>query len=383
MTFGLVSVVVLMALAALPCLVLAVSLHRRLRHLQAASPFRERDHHQAGDLLARVLETMREGVLVLDGGGQVVLVNSALREMLLFDREIVGKHWREAVRLPPLEAALAGTARGELVSEEVYIGDLKPRRLLVNAAPLSGAPGALVAVFVDVTEMRRLETVRRDFVANVSHELRTPVAAIVAAIETLRGPAVRDVSTASAFLDLIDRNVQRLHRLLEDLLDLSRIESHDFHLNKEPLNLDSLVQHVLSLFDQRAAAKSIRLDRDIPELVGMVNADRRALEQVLTNLVENAIKYCPDGTSVTVRALVDGPSVRLQVEDTGPGIEARHLPRLFERFYRVDAGRSRAIGGTGLGLSIVKNLVDAMGSTITVESAVGQGTTFSITLQRA
>jgi two-component system phosphate regulon sensor histidine kinase PhoR len=249
---------------------------------------------------------------------------------------------------------------------------------LVRAAPFPGSGGAL-AVFVDVTELRRLETIRRDFVANVSHELRTPVTAVRGAAETLHTGGITG-EDAQDFLEIIERNAERLQQLVQDLLDLARIESRELKLSLEPLELGAAVERAFELLRGRAEGKHIRLLVDAPEGPARVLGDRRALEQVLVNLLDNALKYCAEGAVVTVRTRSEGKLLRVSVEDNGPGIEPRHLPRLFERFYRVDAGRSRELGGTGLGLSIVKHLVEAMGGRVSVESTPGTGSSFAFTL---
>jgi two-component system phosphate regulon sensor histidine kinase PhoR len=336
------------------------------------------------DRLSGILSGMAEGVLVLDGTGHVALVNPALREMLLLGADAVGKTPLEVIRHAELKELLDDAlAGGSSATGEIQLGGIKPRRLLVRAAPLGGEQEGVFAVFVDVTEMRRLETVRRDFVANVSHELRTPVTAIRSAAETLEGAMKNDPQAAVRFVEIIDRNAARLHGLVEDLLDLSRIESREFRLNLEPLDVRPILTHVLGLFRERAEKKRISLGLELSEDLPRALADRRALEHVLTNLVDNAVKYCGSGAEIALTAAVDGERVRVRISDTGPGIEERHLPRLFERFYRVDAGRSRELGGTGLGLSIVKNLVEAMGGRVGVESRLGEGTTFSFSLRLA
>jgi two-component system phosphate regulon sensor histidine kinase PhoR len=333
------------------------------------------------DRLSGILSGMQEGVLFLDHSGRVVLVNPALREMLLLGSEAIGKTLLELVRHAELKDLLDEAQRSrKTLTREIEIGGLKPRRLLVRASQLEGAESGVVAVFVDVTEMRRLESMRRDFVANVSHELRTPVTAIRSAAETLESALADDPSAAAQFVAIIDRNAERLRGLVEDLLDLSRIESREYRLQLEALDLNQVFFHVVSLFSDRADKKRMRLGHDTPPGTTWVRADRRALEHVLTNLIDNAVKYCPEGARIRLTAEAGSESVRVLVEDSGQGIEPRHLPRLFERFYRVDAGRSRELGGTGLGLSIVKHLVESMGGNVSVESTPGKGTVFSFTL---
>jgi two-component system phosphate regulon sensor histidine kinase PhoR len=272
---------------------------------------------------------------------------------------------------------------GDTASKEMELAGLKPRIVLARAGPLAGEPGGVFCVLVDVTEMRRLETLRRDFVANVSHELRTPVTAIRSAAETLQSAMRQDPAAAGMFVDIIDRNAARLHALVEDLLDLSRIESRELELELEPVDLNHLFGQVIDLFRERADKKQIGLTHEVPEDLPMASGDRGALENVLTNLVDNAVKYCGPKSVVTLSAAEDGKFLRVCVCDTGPGIDAAHLPRLFERFYRVDTGRSRELGGTGLGLSIVKHLVEGLGGSVRVASTPGEGTRFSFTVPRS
>jgi two-component system phosphate regulon sensor histidine kinase PhoR len=333
------------------------------------------------DVVGRVFESMREGVMVLDARGRVAMINPALRDMLLLRSDVVGRPPLEATGNLELARALE-EADGEEVSAAIDVQGLKPRRLLVTAAPLPGEGGGLAAVFVDVTEMQRLETMRRDFAANVSHELRTPLAAVLAATETLQGGALDNPQSAREFLRIIERNVQRLQRMLEDVLELSRIEARELRLQAEAFDPRAAAQAVLGMFAHQAERKRINLRVESPPDLGNVVADRSAFEHILSNLVDNAVKYCPDGAVVTVRAVPDGSMVRIGVADTGPGIDRKHLPRLFERFYRVDPGRSREVGGTGLGLSIVKHLAEAMGGTASVDSELGRGTVFTFTLPR-
>jgi two-component system phosphate regulon sensor histidine kinase PhoR len=320
-------------------------------------------------------------VVVVDGDGRIVLVNPALRAMLLLGADAVGKLLIETVRHAQLHTMLenARAARDDR-QVELELPGLKPRRMLVQVAPLDEG---MLFVFVDVTELRRLESLRRDFVANASHELRTPIAAVRSATETLRFGAIEDRQAATRFVDIIERNAVRLQSLVEDMLELSKLESNEFKLKRERVELQRVVPIVLALFRERAEKKGVRLSSELPPTLAAVDGDPRALEHVLSNLVDNAVKYCPAGSRILVGAAEDDGRVRLVVSDTGPGIAPEHLSRVFERFYRVDAGRSRELGGTGLGLSIVKHMVEAMRGKVSVESAVGRGSTFSVALHRA
>ncbi len=344
---------------------------------------------QERDLQGRILDGMQEGVLVLDKDGRVVMMNPALRQMLLLGADAKGKLLIEVVRHADLHELVKRARVGRTTAMgEIDLPGIKPRRLLTHATALAGEAGGLLAVCVDVTDLRRLESLRRDFVANVSHELRTPVTAVRSAAETLQVSALRDPDPAVAtrFVEIIERNAERLQSLIEDLLELSRLESKEFKLKKERIELATVFTIVLGLFRERAEKKGIKLKTELPPDLPPIRTDQRALEQVLSNLVENAVKYCPPGSTVTISAGIQaaakagGRIVRVSVTDNGPGVDPQHVPRLFERFYRVDAGRSRDVGGTGLGLSIVKHLVEAMGGNVTVDSKVGRGSTFAVTL---
>jgi two-component system phosphate regulon sensor histidine kinase PhoR len=328
-------------------------------------------------LRAGILEEMREGVLLAGEAGRIVLANPAARRMLKLPDKPVGRTLAEAVRESSLRSLLEEVrVRGEPRVDEIETV-LAPRRLLVGVAPLSVEPKGLLATLVDVTELRRLEAVRRDFVANVSHELRTPIAGVRAAAETLATGALADPEASARFLDIIQRYADRLGRLVDDLLSLARIEARQTPLHIEAVTLAPLVAEQLVLVRPRAEARGMRVAGSVPEGL-RVRADRHALEQILVNLLDNAVKY--GAGSLAVTATATGDRVRVMVRDGGPGIAAEHLPRLFERFYRVDAGRSRELGGTGLGLAIVKHLVEAQGGHVHVESVAGQGTMFSFTL---
>jgi two-component system phosphate regulon sensor histidine kinase PhoR len=349
---------------------LADSLSRSLHELRA-----ERD------LLTGILSSMNEGVLVVGPDGRIVLTNPALRAMLLIGQDAVGKSVLQVVRNADLNQLLETAAGGIATEVELELAGLMPRRALVRAVTLQDAPGGVLAVFVDVTELRRLEAVRRDFVANASHELRSPLTTVRAAAETLR-TVENDAKATTRFIELIQRNSERLANLIDDLLELSRIESRELKLESEAIDLGAVIDRALAQHAHRAQLKRITLAHDTSG-VPSVLADRRALEHVLGNLIDNALKYCGDGAAVKISATSDNRFIRVAVADTGPGISSEHLSRVFERFYRVDAGRSRELGGTGLGLSIVKHLVEAMGGAVSVESETGAGSTFWFTLHRA
>jgi two-component system phosphate regulon sensor histidine kinase PhoR len=278
---------------------------------------------------------------------------------------------RSAELSEAVKRALEGTARrlDLALGRQIY---------LVHLAPL--LRGEVLLLMRDVTEARRAEATRRDFVANASHELRTPIAAIRAAAETLLSGALADPAAARSFVDIVARHADRLSRLTQDLLDLSKIESRQWRFDVQPVDAHALAAQVVDLLSVSAREKGLALRAEVPE-GATVRADARALEQVLVNLADNAVKYTEKG-SVTLRAVRDDGAWVLAVADTGPGIERHHLGRIFERFYRIDPGRSREQGGTGLGLAIAKHLVLGMGGEIGVESGEG-GTTFTVRLAAA
>ncbi|WP_437970828.1 ATP-binding protein [Sorangium sp. So ce260] len=377
-------------------------LARALNHLTSELSRSIAEVRTERDLLAGILDGMSEGVLVLDRDGRILLANRALRAMASLGEDALGRSVIEAIRNARLTEAiqLAGQ-RDEPVDVEVELGRTLPRRLLVRVSRRKGpartghdvldgraehegasAEPGLIAVFHDVTDLRRLETIRTDFVANVSHELRTPVTAISTAAETLQLGALQDPHEAAEFVDVIDRHAKRLRHLVDDLLDLSKIEAKSFRLALAELDIAPAIDHVTHLLAEAARRRRVTLTVDATALPH-ARCDRRALEQVLMNLLDNAIKYAGEGAHVTVRARSVDQQVTIAVADDGPGIPPHHLGRIFERFYRVDAGRSRDLGGTGLGLAIVKHLVELMNGSIEVESSIGRGTQFTVRLARA
>jgi two-component system phosphate regulon sensor histidine kinase PhoR len=243
-------------------------------------------------------------------------------------------------------------------------------------------PGVVV-VLRDVSEVKRLEQMRQQFIANVSHELKTPLSSIKAYAETLLGGALKDPVHAQRFLERIDEQANRLHQLIMDMLSLARIESSQAPLELAIVPLGRVVQRTLADHERQAASKQVTLENRFADAPILVRADEEALRQILNNLIDNAVKYTPVGGCVSVAGRVDGGVVLCEVTDTGPGIAAEHHGRLFERFYRVDKARSRELGGTGLGLAIVKHLTQAMGGSVEISSQVGQGSTFTVRLPSA
>ncbi|HJV35484.1 two-component system histidine kinase PnpS [Geomonas sp.] len=335
--------------------------------------------------LDAILTGMGEGVMVTDANGVITLVNPAFCAMLGTGHEVMGKQLLEITRHPDLYAACREVLK-ERSERHQEISLAEKQAILVHWVPLvegDSLRGA-VAVFHDISDLKRMERIRRDFVANVSHELRTPVTVIKGYAETLLSGAVdEDPERRERFLTIIHNHSDRLSSLVRDLLALSELESGDVALDPQKVLLEAAVKHALMLVEQRSEEKGISMEYHPVVAAFAVRADRRRLDQVLINLLDNAVKYSSPGAKVTVSAAEEGQMVRISVSDSGIGIPQKDLPRLFERFYRVDEARSRERGGTGLGLSIVKHIVQAHGGSISVESTVGVGSVFSFTLPKA
>jgi two-component system phosphate regulon sensor histidine kinase PhoR len=335
-----------------------------------------------------VLGSMIEGVVAIDARQRIVGINRAAAELLGLDLEhAVRRPLQEVVRNPDLRRfALLAIVCREPVEDDLVLRGARDRTIRMRGTALRDVTGEGGAVIVlnDVTDMQRLERVRRDFVANVSHELKTPIASIKGFVETLLDGAADDPVDGRRFLEIVAKQADRLAAIIEDLLALSRIEQSEGsgNLPLEPARIADVVAAAVTECGPRAADKSIRIRTACPDaLVAEVNPP--LLEQALINLVDNAIKYSDQGRTTWIEASgADDEAVVITVRDEGRGIGPEHLPRLFERFYRVDSARSRALGGTGLGLSIVKHIVQAHGGTVTVESTVGMGTTFTMRLPR-
>jgi two-component system phosphate regulon sensor histidine kinase PhoR len=335
-----------------------------------------------------ILHNMADGVLLVDARKKIMLANPAAEGMFGIDAaEVVGKDHLEVTHHFQLDEALDQVLRtGQ--PEVLEIRRARPGEQILEArlAPAgdgAGEPRGVLLVIRDATRSRKLEQMRTEFVANVTHELRTPLTSIRGFAETLLEGALEDPETARHFVTIIKRESDQLGNLIEDLLDLSRIESGKWKMHKEPVQLHALATDTVGRLASKAKDLGVDLRIAIPDDLPPVPGDPARLAQVLLNLVDNALKYTHAGGSVTVSTADAGPFVSVRVADTGTGIPKADLPRIFERFYRVDKARSRATGGTGLGLSIVKHIVDAHGGTINVVSDVGQGAVFTFTLPKS
>ena len=335
---------------------------------------------------AAILGSMVEGVAVVAGDERILYCNHAFEQILeLPEGSSQGKKLVEALRQAELVSAVRQALPGaKQITGEVEVGTVRRRSFSVTAAPVRAA-GANSAVLVlhDITELRRLERVRRDFVANVSHEFKTPLTAIQGFAETLLSGALDDKTNRKRFVEIIREHAWRLARLTDDLLKLSRIEAGRLELEFRPVRVQALVNGCVETARFKAETKGLRINVELPEGLPLVRADGAQLGEVLQNLLDNALQYTPRGGQIDVSASANGNSVTFTVTDTGIGIPESDLERIFERFYRVDAARSREAGGTGLGLAIARHIVDAHGGRIWVESAVGQGSRFHFSVATA
>ncbi len=334
-----------------------------------------------------VLSSMFEGVIVTDADEKIILMNPSLRKIFLIDTDPQGKKPLEVIRNTAVDDMVEKIIQGkqQLTTEEIVISIPEEKILKVNGVPIMSnnrLEGAIL-VFHDITELRRLERVRQDFVANVSHELRTPISSIKGYAETLLEGALKDKVNAREFVDIIYQDANRLAALINDLLDLSKIESGKLKMSFTVLDPGVLIKKGLTVIENQAKAKSITLKTDIPLDLPEIQADETRFSQVMINLLDNAIKYSSEGAQVIISAKVADSYLQIDISDTGMGISEDDLPRIFERFYRVDKARSRELGGTGLGLSIVKHIVSAHGGQVWVKSELGRGSTFSFTIPLA
>jgi two-component system phosphate regulon sensor histidine kinase PhoR len=342
----------------------------------------EQKKHRRKDRLQTILDAMAEALMVTDENGRITLSNEVLTDWIGFEAE--GKTATEAVRHPDFHRAIEEAQSGYSGLLEFRLDELdgRPGRVLrASVSPLRDQYG-VVTVFHDVTAESDANRVRRDFVANAGHELRTPLTAIRGFAETLREGALEDPQSARGFLDVIIRHAKRMQSLVDDLADLSRFEGTELELSLEPVPAGELVGQVVRGLEAQSKAKGLTVTCSGLEDAPPVLAEARALEQVLVNLVDNAIKYTPEGGEVRIELAPENGDLFIEVANSGPGIPSKHLHRVFERFYRVDAGRSRELGGTGLGLSIVKHLVSKIGGEINVDSSDGW-TRFQLCMPRS
>ena len=357
--------------------------HERTRRLEA-------DRQQ----LRVVLGAMAEAVLAVDPRRRLLFANASADALFGLDAGSVGRLMPELIRSPQVQDAVEATLR--LDHPDAYLAELSlpgrdglrpsARILAVRGSPLPGSPSAgAVLVFHDVTDLRRLERMRQDFVANASHELKTPLASIKAYAETLLDWALEDPAMNRRFLERIDEQVDRLDALIRDMLSLARLEANQDVFRHEPLELIPALRRCVEGHRDRAEAGDIALTIDAgglgPEVT--ILADEEAVRQIVDNLVDNAIKYTPPGGRVAVACWATAAEVAVEVSDTGVGIPRDDQSRIFERFYRVDKARSRELGGTGLGLAIVKHLVSSLQGRVEVASRLGSGSKFTVRLPRS
>ncbi len=364
------------------------ALAHSFNHMSAEIEAREGQLREIVDRMSAVLGGMIEGVFAVDDEQRLLFANQAAGNLLGFQPELVQGHSLSAiVKNRMIQQVARDTLNNESgnVVRQLEIGDDGSNNtvLAINGARLPGdpCPGA-VLVMHDVSELRRLETLRQEFVANVSHELKTPLSAIMAYAETLRDDGMIDAANRTHFLQQIEDQAQRLAELIQDMLHLARIEAGHAKYEITTIQIGELVDNCMAAHEDTARSKQIVLRIDPCQPAG-VKADEEAIRQILDNLITNAIKYTPHGGEVSIRWQLEGGEVAIQVEDDGIGIPPEHQARIFERFYRVDKARSRELGGTGLGLSIVKHLAQMLGGSVSISSQPGEGSVFEVRLPAA
>ena len=330
------------------------------------------------DRFAAVLEGLADAILALDAEQRIILVNRAALTLLDLTEPPLDRTLLETIRAPALQDLVAQAQDGTPSTTEFDLPTQTVRRVLASVTPQQLTGGSVI-VLHDVTELRRLETIRRDFVTNVSHELRTPVSVIRASAETLLLSPLENEAETREFLEALLRQADRLARIVADLLELAQIEADQYQLHLEPVLIAPAVQRALEVVDQDRKAKGLSLDLAVAPGLS-AQADANALDQIILNLLDNAVKYTLAGGRLSIRGSTQPGHVRIEVADDGPGLAPHHRDRIFERFYRVDTGRSREQGGTGLGLAIVKHLALAMHGEVGVEAATPRGSIFWVTL---
>ncbi|MCH6268842.1 two-component system histidine kinase PnpS [Neobacillus citreus] len=363
---------------------LGTSLNRLAQNLQELVKSQEMQQEQ----LKVLIENMGAGLVLIDSKGYINLINRGFIDIFQVSQaDYLNKLYYEVIDQEEIRDLVTEVFRIEQkVSKQLLIPLLIERRyFVVYGVPIIGTnhvwKGVLL-VFHDITEIKKLEQMRKDFVANVSHELKTPITSIKGFTETLLDGAMNNQETLESFLSIILKESERLQSLIQDLLDLSKIEQQGFKLNIQKIDLFKLLEDVITLLQGKAEEKTISLELLCPEDRVQIHGDVDRLKQVFINLIGNAITYTPSNGNVGVILLEHGETVRVHVKDTGIGIKKEEIPRIFERFYRVDRARSRNSGGTGLGLAIVKHLIEAHHGQISVISAPGEGSEFIIELKK-
>ncbi|MGI8788613.1 MAG: sensor histidine kinase [Pyrinomonadaceae bacterium] len=340
------------------------------------------DEKSSRPVLSEILKTMRESVIVVGKDTRIVASNRAAYDTFARNNgTLEEKRLSEVVRDLTLHEAFRKALEDDESSDiELEIPGLEKRKFDVHVAPIQiDKTRSAIGIFYDITQIEHLERVRQEFLSNVSHELRTPLTSILAFVETLEDGAINDGENNQRFLGVIRKNAQRMHRLIDDILELSFIESGNVEINAKQVSPAALVREVFTNLSSKAKGRKIKLVNEISD-DAVIRADSVRLEQMLTNLIDNAVKFSHEKGSVTVAFERKNGKDIILISDTGEGISGEHLQRIFERFYRTDRARSREIGGTGLGLAIVKHLARLHGGEVSVVSTPGKGSTFSIEL---
>ncbi|WP_353683706.1 ATP-binding protein [Thermodesulfovibrio sp. 3907-1M] len=360
------------------------TLSQRIQTLRSEKNLYELPQIKSPQSFETVLKSITEGLLIIDPRGYIMLANQSLRDILKIDEPPEGKPVIEVIRnIDLINLISSAMSEKQDLTEEITVKKGgKDIYLLAKAMPVidSGSVSFLIILLHDISRLKQLENIRRDFVANVSHEFKTPVTAIKGYAEALLDGAIDDRENAKKFIQIIKNQADRLDALVEDLLTLSRIESGDIKIEKQKILLESLVDSVFEIFKDRAEKKGLILEKEIPSET-FIYADKNRFTQIMVNLIDNAIKFTEKGL-VKVRFFKENDKEILSVEDTGIGIPKDYLHRIGERFYRVDRARSRQLGGTGLGLAIVKHLVLAHGWQFKIDSEVDKGTEVKIIIHK-
>lgn len=334
-----------------------------------------------------ILPSMVEGVMVIDEKGNILLVNPSLKRQFLIDSATETKTPIEVIRNLQVQEMVDRILKEKqgLIGQEIIVNQPEEKVFKINGVPIirDNELKGVVLVFHDITELKRLERIRQDFVANVSHELRTPVSSIKGYSETLLDGALEDKDSAREFINIIYQASNRLSNLIDDLLDLTKIESGKMKMTFAPLEIKPILDKCLGVLEKVIKGKNLNVTIDVPDNIPRVMADDKRLAQVFLNLLDNAVKYNSEGGEIKIEAYPSDRFVQVDISDTGIGIPEKDLPRLFERFYRVDKPRSRELGGTGLGLSIVKHIIIAHNGQVWISSQLGEGSTFSFTIPQA